>query len=94
MYDPIHPVFYHFWSSGLVGLLGLGLMYLISSLQPSTAPNGSVNWMSLPRFCLLLLLAVWVHIPADIIEHGYQPRIASGIAGLIEFLLSILHSVL
>jgi hypothetical protein len=89
MYDPINPVWYHFWSSSLVGLLGLLLISLISSRSQSTDLDGSTNWISSQRFYLLLLLAVWLHIPLDIIEHGGPPKIVSGINGLTDFLLTI-----
>jgi hypothetical protein len=85
MYDPINPAWYHFWSSGLVGLLGLVLIYLTTSRSQSTAQDGCTGWISSRQFYLLLLLAVWLHIPADMAEHGYPPRILSGMEGLVEF---------
>lgn len=90
MYDPIHPAFYHFWSSGLVGLLGLASIYLISTRRSSAARDGSTNWMSSRRLYLLLLLAAWTHIPADVIEHGNGPRISNGIRQLAAFLHQLL----
>lgn len=89
MYDPINPGFYHFWSSGVVGLLGLALIYLTSSQSSSTDQGGSISWISLRQFYLLFVLAAWTHIVADVIEHGGLPKIISGIQGLTEFLTSL-----
>mgnify|MGYP007124914555 FL=1 len=93
MYDPINPGFYHFWSSGLAGLLGLVLMRSISSSKRSTAHDGSIGWMSSRQFLLLLVLAAWTHIAADVIEHGHLPRIDEGLAGLLSWLLTVVQSV-
>lgn len=90
MYEPINPALYHFWSSGLVGLLGLVLIQLISSQSSSTAQDGSSDWISSRQFFLLLLLAVWLHIPADVVEHGYPPRTVSGLQGLTDFVVGLL----
>jgi len=86
MYDPIHPAFYHFWSSALVGSLGLAWIYLISSPSSSTDQRGCISWMSSRQLLLLLLLSVWIHIPADIVEHGYGPRTVEGVTGLLRWL--------
>lgn len=90
MYDPIHPGLYHFWSSGLAVFLGLVLIYSTSPRSQSEDRDGSISWMSSRQFYLLLLLAVWVHIPADVIEHGGPPKIVSGMKGLIEFAVALL----
>jgi hypothetical protein len=86
MYDPINPGFYHFWSSGVVGLLALSLIYLTSSQSSPTDRDGYISWISIRQFCLLLLLAVWTHIGADVIEHGGLPKVLSGSRGLIKFI--------
>ncbi|MFC7139479.1 hypothetical protein ACFQMA_06450 [Halosimplex aquaticum] len=86
---PLDLVWYHFWSSALVGLLGLASMRLISWRYSSTAPDGSTSWISSRRVCLLLLLSVWTHIFADVIEHGFLPKIGSGLGGLIDALGSV-----
>lgn len=78
---------YHFSSSGLVGLLALALMRSISSSTSSTARDGSTNWISSRQFLLLLLLAAWTSIFADVVEHGHLPRIGEGLAGLAQWLL-------
>lgn len=93
MYDALNAVFYHFWSSGLVGLLGLALMRSISSSTWSTDRDGSIGWMSSRQFLLLLCLAAWTHIVADVIEHGHLPRIEEGVAGLLSWLLTVAQSV-
>jgi hypothetical protein len=90
MHEFIHRGLYHFWSSGLAVLLGLVSIYLTSSRSRSEDRDGSISWMSSRQFYLLLLLAVWVHIPADVIEHGGPPKIISGIQGLIEFVVALL----
>ncbi|MFD1632342.1 hypothetical protein ACOZ4L_06060 [Haloplanus ruber] len=90
MYDPIHPGFYHFWSSALVGLLGYLSICLISSVSQSTDLRGCGTSISLRQFYLLLVLAVWTHIIADVIEHGYLPRIGWGLQGLSDYLRSLL----
>jgi hypothetical protein len=90
MHGLIHRGLYHFWSSGLAVLLGLVLIYLISSRSRSEDHDGSISWMSSRQFYLLLLLGVWVHIPADVIEHGGPPKIISGLRGLIEFVVALL----
>ncbi len=87
MYDPIHPAFYHFWSSALAASLGLALIYLSSSGKQSGDHGGSISWMSSRQFYSLLLLSVWMHIPADVVEHGFLPRIGSGMRGLTDSLL-------
>lgn len=89
MYDPIHPGFYHLWSSGLAGLLGLAWIYLTSSRSPSTARDGSTSWISTRQFYGLLLLAAWTHIAADAVEHGGAPKAISGAQGAIRFLTSL-----
>jgi hypothetical protein len=43
--------------------------------------------MSSRQFLLLLLLATWTHIFADVVEHGYAPRTIEGITGLLRWLL-------
>lgn len=86
MYEPLHPGLYHFWSSGLVGLLALALMYLISSRSSQTARDGSTNSISSRQFLLLLFLSVWTHIFADVIEHGSLPKIIEGVNGAISAL--------
>lgn len=88
MYDPIHPAFYHFWSSALAVSLGLALIYLTSSDSQSEDHGGFISWMSSRQLYSLFLLSVWVHIPADVIEHGFLPKIVSGMQGLSEFLLN------
>ena len=93
MYEPLNPGFYHFWSSGLAGLLGLVLIRSMSSNTPSTARDGSTGWMSSRQFLLLLVLAAWTHIVADVIEHGHLPRIDEGLAGLLSWLLTVAQSV-
>ncbi|MFT4881068.1 MAG: hypothetical protein ACI9HI_001069 [Salinirussus sp.] len=90
MYDPIHPGLYHLWSSALVGLLGLVWIYLTSSPSQSTGHGGSTSWISTRQFYGLLLLAVWTHIGADVVEHGWLPRAVSGAQGAINFLTGIL----
>jgi hypothetical protein len=90
MYEPIHPGFYHLWSSALVGGLGLAWIYLTSSPSQSTARDGSISWISTRQFYGLLLLAVWTHIIADIIEHRGLPSAISGAQGAISFLTGIL----
>jgi hypothetical protein len=91
MYDPINPGLYHLWSSALVGLLGLVWIYLTSSPSQSTGQDGFISWISTRQFCGLLLLAVWTHIAADVIEHGFLPRAISGAQGVINFLASVLR---
>ncbi|WP_459192583.1 hypothetical protein [Halosimplex sp. J119] len=86
---PIGLVWYHFWSSALVGLLGLASMRLISSRYSPTGRDGSTSWISSRRVCLLLLLSVWTHIFADVIEHDSLPMIGSGLGGLIDALRSV-----
>ncbi|ESS05675.1 MAG: hypothetical protein A07HB70_02153 [uncultured archaeon A07HB70] len=94
MYDPINPGFYHLWSSGLAGLLGLAWIYLTSSRSPSTDRGGSISWISIRQFYGLLLLAVWTHIAADVVEHGGAPSAISGAQGAIRFLTGLYLSVL
>jgi hypothetical protein len=81
------PGLYHFLSSGLAGLLGLVLIRLTSSSESPAAPGGSTGWISSRQFLLLLVLAAWTHIFADVLEHGHLPRIGEGIAGLVRWLL-------
>lgn len=85
---PIDRVWYHFWSSALVGLLALASMRLISSRYSRTDHGGSTSWISSRRLSLLLLLSVWTHIFADVIEHGFLPKVVSGLSGLTDALLS------
>lgn len=87
MPHPSHAILFHFLSSGLVGLSGLALIYLISSSTSRTAHGGSTDWISSRQFLLLLLLAVWTAIFVDVAEHGHLPRIGEGIAGLTRWLL-------
>lgn len=87
---PIDLVWFHFWSSALVGLLGLASMRLISWRSSRTAPDGSTSWISLRRLSLLLVLSVWTHIFADVVEHGFLPRAGRGIGGMIDALRSLL----
>lgn len=89
MYDPINPGFYHLWSSGLAGLLGLAWIYLTSSRSQSTDQDGSTSWISIRQFYGLLLLGAWTHIAADVIEHGGAPNAVSGAQGAIRFLMSL-----
>ncbi|WP_415380910.1 hypothetical protein [Halosimplex sp. TS25] len=86
---PLDLVWYHFWSSALVGLLGLVSMRLISSRYSSTGRDGSTSWISSRRVSLLLLLSVWTHIVVDVFEHDSLPKIGSGLGGLIDALLSV-----
>lgn len=86
MIDPFHPGLYHLWSSGSVGLLAWLLMRATSSGSSSTAHGGSTSSTCWSQLRIPLLLAVWTHIIADLIEHGGLPRIASGLSELLRFL--------
>lgn len=88
MYEPVNPGFYHFWSSALVGSLGYLSIYLTSLGTQSTDQDGSAVSISSRQFYLLLLLAVWTHILADVVEHGSLPQINRGIQGLLGYLSS------
>lgn len=94
MYDPISPWFYHFWSSGFVGLLAWLWISSTSTKQLEEDQNGLTNWTFWSQLRLPLLLAVWTHITADVIEHGYPPRIINGMQQLIRFLLDHLLDLL
>ena len=88
MIDPFGGAFYHFWSSGLVGLLGLAWIYSTSTGSSSADRDGSTSWISSRQFFSLLVLSAWTHIFADVIEHGGPPGIVQGMQGLTDFLLS------
>lgn len=87
---PIDLVWFHFWSSALVGLLALASMRLISWRSSRTDPDGSTSWISSRRVSLLLVLSVWTHIFADVVEHGFLPRVNRGLDGMMDALLSVL----
>jgi hypothetical protein len=84
MYDPIHPGFYHFWSSASVGLLVWLSTYSTWSPWSLTAPDGSTIWKFWWQLRVPLLCAVWTHIVADVVEHGYLPRVDRAIVGVFE----------
>ena len=93
MYDLIIRGLDHFLSAGAEGLWALALIYLTSSRSSSTDHGGSISWISLRQFSLLLVLAAWTHIVADVLEHGGPPQIVSGIQALIRFFFYSLYTL-
>lgn len=87
MYEVYYRGLYHLLSSGSVGLLAWLLMYSTYSPFSSPARGGSTSSISWSQLRVPLLLAVWTHIIADIVEHGGPPEVVAGITGLLRFLL-------
>jgi hypothetical protein len=90
MIDAYHRGLYHFVSSGAVGLLAWLLICWISSSSSSTGHAGSTGSTWRWHWRIPLLLAVWTHIVADVVEHGNLPRLASGVMELFRALSGLL----
>lgn len=84
---------YHFVSSGFVGWLVWRSTGSMSSGSWSTGLTGSTSSISWSRLRLALLSAVWTHIIADMVEHGYPPKLHEGIAGFGRWLIDLLATL-
>jgi len=83
-------VAYHFLSSALVGSLALAWISSTGSRSSRPARGGFTSSISSRQWCSLLVLSVWTHIFADVLEHGSLPKIADGLTGALAALLGLL----